>query len=546
MKKILLTLASFYLAFNASAQSGAALNFDGVDDKAIGTAPNMQGTDFTIEFWAKKDNTSNQGFFRIGTDGINNGSIGMYMFSNGGLSFPFWGNDLVINQGSGLYMDLLWNHYALTYKLSTNERQVYRNSILIGSDISAGTYTGNTTFQIGQFNGLALTTGNIDEFRIWNVIRTPCEINSFMNCEIPGSAPNLLRNYHFNQGVAGGSNLSVTALTDASGNAATCTLTSMSLTGATSNWVALGGVVSNFTTSAVNVGSTVTNSIICNGNSTTLNGTGANTYVWTGGVTNGIAFSPTATIQYTVTGTVTLTGCTNTAVNTVTVNATPIVSSNSGTICSGNSFTITPSGAITYTYSNGSNVASPTANTNYTVTGTDANGCVSSMGAVSSVTVNALPTVMAITSNTLICSGTPVNLSAMGATTYTWNTGSNLTTISVSPTTTTTYTLMGTDANGCMGSTSITQNVSTCTGILVAEALEATLRLYPNPNNGLFTIELNTNSKVIITNALGQEFMNADFPSGNYNIALNEANGIYFIKVISGNTQTTKRLVINK
>jgi len=54
------------------------------------------------------------------------------------------------------------------------------------------------------------------------------------------------------------------------------------------------------------------------------------------------------------------------------------------------------------------------------------------------------------------------------------------------------------------------------------------------------------NSKVIITNTLGQEFMNADFTSGNYNLNLNEANGVYFVKVISGNTQATKRLIINK
>ena len=69
---------------------------------------------------------------------------------------------------------------------------------------------------------------------------------------------------------------------------------------------------------------TSTNSVICLTNTTSVNAIGASTYTWSGGVTNGIAFSPTVTTTYTVTGT-SASGCTNTAVQTITVSSNPSV-----------------------------------------------------------------------------------------------------------------------------------------------------------------------------------------------------------------------------
>lgn len=50
--------------------------------------------------------------------------------------------------------------------------------------------------------------------------------------------------------------------------------------------------------------------IICDGDATMLNGTGAQNYVWDNGVTNGVAFTPMATMTYTVIGT-DANGCSN-------------------------------------------------------------------------------------------------------------------------------------------------------------------------------------------------------------------------------------------
>jgi gliding motility-associated-like protein len=69
--------------------------------------------------------------------------------------------------------------------------------------------------------------------------------------------------------------------------------------------------------------STPSSGAVCIGNNATLNGGGAVSYTWSGGVTNGTAFAPTTTTTYTVTGT-DANGCVNTATKLVTVNLLPI------------------------------------------------------------------------------------------------------------------------------------------------------------------------------------------------------------------------------
>ncbi|MDX9931601.1 MAG: hypothetical protein RB294_03385, partial [Bacteroidales bacterium] len=76
------------------------------------------------------------------------------------------------------------------------------------------------------------------------------------------------------------------------------------------------------------------------------------------------------------------------------------------------------------------------------------------------VTVNAVPNVTASASSPTICNGSSTNISASGATTYSWShsLGTN-STYSVSPTTTTTYTVTGT-SNGCTDVATVTVTVN--------------------------------------------------------------------------------------
>ena len=232
-------------------------------------------------------------------------------------------------------------------------------------------------------------------------------------------------------------------------------------------------------TSTVTVNSTVTVTVnsatICNGASATLTASGASSYTWspatglssTTGAT--VTANPTATTTYTVTGT-SGAGCTGTATSTVTINPLPTVTVNNATICTGNAATLTANGASTYAWSpatglsatTGTTVtANPTATTTYTVTGTSAAGCVNTANAT--VTVNALPTINV--ASTAICAGDNTNLTATGASTYAWSPATGLSattgaTVNASPAATTTYTITGTDANGCVNSTTATVTIN--------------------------------------------------------------------------------------
>ncbi|MBL7935882.1 MAG: dienelactone hydrolase family protein, partial [Bacteroidia bacterium] len=218
------------------------------------------------------------------------------------------------------------------------------------------------------------------------------------------------------------------------------------------------GCVSSVAVSSVTVNAkpnvTVNSGSICAGSSFTISPTGASTYTFLNGSS---VVSPTTTTSYSVTGTSTA-GCVSSlAVSSVTVNAKPNVTVNSGSICAGTSFTISPTGASSYTYLNGGSIVSPTTTASYSVTGTSTAGCVSSVE-INTVVVNSLPTLIATTTNTLLCSGQSGSLTVTGATTYTWSTNETSSTIEVSPSSTTIYSVQGTDVNGCLNTTSITQN----------------------------------------------------------------------------------------
>ena len=149
-----------------------------------------------------------------------------------------------------------------------------------------------------------------------------------------------------------------------------------------------------------------------------------------------------------------------TATFNLTINALPtvIVNASAGTICNGESTTLTASGASTYVWNDGNTdnprTVSPTTTTLFTATGTDSNGCTSSGG--TTITVNALPTVE-ITGTLTYCAGSTTTLTATaGLSSYLWSTGATTQSINV---TAGSYTVTGTDSNGC----SATSSASTVT-----------------------------------------------------------------------------------
>lgn len=123
----------------------------------------------------------------------------------------------------------------------------------------------------------------------------------------------------------------------------------------------------------------------------------------------------------------------------------------------------------------------------YTVTALDpANTCTNS--AVVTVTVNPIPTVTAMTSTTLACTGSNVTLTANGANTYSWSAGGNTQTVTVVPSGNTTYTVTGT-SNGC--SSTATVSISTIISPSVTATASQTL-LCSDGSTGSSVLTANT------------------------------------------------------
>jgi PKD repeat protein len=289
----------------------------------------------------------------------------------------------------------------------------------------------------------------------------------------------------------------------------------------------------------------------CSGNPVVLSANGASTYTWnTGATTASISVTPTASTTYSVFGSGGA-GCSGTNSMALTVNATPNINvSSTGTaVCAGQSVSLLASGAFSYTWNTGATgnsiAPTPTTNTTYTVTGTSSAGCVSSK--TTAVVVNALPNVNATTSAPAICTGQTATLTATGAVTYTWSNSSNGSSIVISPTVSTTYTVDATGANGCQNYAIVSQTVSTCTGINnpASSPVNEIFALYPNPSKGDFTIVLNEASNVIVYNVLAEIIIDKTLQAGKHQFNIDsKAAGVYFVKAISGNKQNVVKLVI--
>lgn len=142
--------------------------------------------------------------------------------------------------------------------------------------------------------------------------------------------------------------------------------------------------------------------------------------------------------------------CRGAASHTITLKSPPTLTYDGDTaICPGETTQIIVKGASTYTWAHGGEGAflkeSPTDNTTYIAKGI-LGGCISELPI--QITIKEKPNVY-ISGVTQACPGETFTISANGAQSYQWNTGDTTESITKSQNTTTTYTVIGTGANGC-------------------------------------------------------------------------------------------------
>lgn len=548
MKKTIIFAVLWIMALgsNMRGQTGASINFDGVDDN-IKINNSTLGA-ITIEFWMRTTQTAATGSqWHFGNGLVDSEITGVQndfgtALLGSKLAFGIGNPDKTIVSTSNVNTGN-WVHVCAMFTSNPSGKMwLYINGVLeaqLLSGVSFNARNTNNQIAIGRaFSKPQFFNGDIDEVRIWNKVLSPCEILSHMNCELASPFPSeLLYYYKFNQGVAGANNTTITAITNAVGGN-DGSIIGFTLNGSTSNFITSGAVTSNVTcgfplasvagnnNSIVN-GTTTTSTVNLTNFNTICTNSGAKTHIYaienTGtsvltvstpsiGGTNASMFSlstpPPSTIAASSSGTFAITftpsssgvksanvtfttnDCTNETYSYVlgaTVSGASTISVNSGSICSGNTFTISPTGAVSYTISGGTAIVSPTTTTSYTVIGTDANGCFNSNNAVSTVSVTTTPTINLNGSS--ICIGQSYTLSPSGASTYSFSGGSAI----INPTTTTTYTVSG--ANGSCLSTNTAVATITVNPIPTA-SITVSKNIFCANDSALFSTTLQSNETI--------------------------------------------------
>jgi len=337
------------------------------------------------------------------------------------------------------------NTYSWSHSLGTGSSKTV-------SPASTTTYTVTGTTAAGC-TGTATVSVTVNPLPSVTATASPAAICNGQTSVITASGAST---YSWSGGLGSGASKTVTP----------STTTTYSVTGTTTAGCSGTATVSVTVNPLPSVSATASPEAICNGASSVLTASGANTYSWSHSLGTGSSKTvlPTSTTTYTVTGTTTA-GCTGAATVSVTVNPLPSVSATASpaAICNGASSVLTASGANTYSWSHSlgtgsSKTVSPNSTTTYTVTVTTTAGCTGT--ATVSVTVNPLPSVSASASPAAICNGASSVLTASGANTYSWNTGGNTASITVTPSSTTTYSVTGTSTAGCTGTATVSVTVN--------------------------------------------------------------------------------------
>jgi len=205
------------------------------------------------------------------------------------------------------------------------------------------------------------------------------------------------------------------------------------------------------------------NGSVCLGNSVTIQASGANSYTFSGGISNGMPFMPLATTVYTLTG-VNSCGITS-SVTTITVTPLPVtLAITPSVICNGTTYTLNAiASANQYTWlpSNAIGVNSLVITASTTVTHSVAVSNGTCFGTASIlVSPSPTPNVLASSLQSTLCAGESATLTASGASSYTWQPGNHTgATYSLVPSQTTQYTVTGANGFSCTAVSLITVTV---------------------------------------------------------------------------------------
>lgn len=159
------------------------------------------------------------------------------------------------------------------------------------------------------------------------------------------------------------------------------------------------------------------------------------------------------------------------------------------------------------------------------------------------VEVNETP-VVAISGDLHIQPGHSTTLTASGATTYLWSNGATTSSITVTLMETTTFTVTGTDANGCSSTDEVTVLVD---ALGVGDSFMPDVQVYPNPTKGAVAIECEGMTSITVMSSIGQVIstMSLEQPADRYDLDFSTMTpGVYMVRISTSYGQSVHRITV--
>ncbi|WP_430405357.1 LamG-like jellyroll fold domain-containing protein [Fluviicola sp.] len=390
------------------------MNFDGTNDYIELSNINLANSSYTLETQFKT--TVGGRVITIGSStGASYEQTGITVFANGTIRYYFYGDDGIVNGTNAA--NGAWHHVAFSFDNVTKVGVLYLDGVQIGTRTFGDNLHGSGLARLGSRNWGGTGdyyNGQLDDVRIWNVLRTGSQISSNMNSCLTGAEAGLVALYTFNEGPTN------STTTDATTHGHTGTMANMN---STTNWIT--GIPGCAVTGCPIVMATHPTVTITPTAGSSSSVTACNSYTWS----NGVTYTASGTYSRIIPSAL---GCDS----TLTLNLTIKHSTTS---------TTNVSACNTYTWTNGST---------YTTSGVYSQTLVNAQGCDSVATLN-LTIKHSTTSTTTISA----------CNTYTWTNGATYTTSGV-------YSQTLVNAQGCDSvatlnltikhSTASTTNISAC------------------------------------------------------------------------------------
>ena len=176
----------------------SSLSFNGTSDYVEVVNPNLPlgNSSRTVEFWVKSNHnsTSDQIIFTYGAF-TQSQTFGAYILSqNGHLATFGYGQDF----GTPFFLlDNVWHHVAITY--NGTEVTVVFDGVSTAS-LELALITAQSSLRFGANGPFISFVGLLDEFRIWNYVRTQTQIHQNMYANLSGAETGLVGYWRFNEG----------------------------------------------------------------------------------------------------------------------------------------------------------------------------------------------------------------------------------------------------------------------------------------------------------------------------------------------------------